>query len=443
MPRTITTEEFIKKAKAVHGDKYDYSLVDYKNCKIKIKIICPIHGVFEQTPDKHLNDKNGCKKCASEKLREDRKDKDFIQRAKAIHGDKYDYSLVDYKNNQTKVKIICPIHGIFEQNAYYHINGGGCPECSRKKIKKEASNKEEFIKKIKEIHGDKYDYSLVEYKNSRTKVKIICPIHGIFEQTPNNHLLGAGCPDCSGRKRLTTEEFAQRARAIHGDKYDYSLVDYKNNKTKVKIICPVHGIFEQTPLCHLSGNNCPQCSSLENGKKQTFTNIEFIEKAKEIHGDKYDYSLVDYKNAHSKVSIICKKHGIFEQIAYRHLDGGGCPSCSNISNGEEIINNYLVENNITFEIQKKFDGLVDKSYLTYDFYIPSKNLLIEFNGKQHYCWQKHLQPSYHDFLIQKHHDWLKRKYAQKHNINLLSIPFKEIKNLKNILKERVIECQEN
>lgn len=443
MPRTITTEEFIKKAKAIHGDKYDYSLVDYKNCKIKVKIICPIHGVFEQTPDKHLNDKNGCKKCANEKLREDRKDKDFIQKAKAIHGDKYDYSLVDYKNNQTKVKIICPIHGIFEQNAYYHINGGVCPECSRKKIKKEASNKEKFTQKAKEVHGDKYDYSLVEYKNSRIKEKIICPIHGIFEQAPGNHLLGAGCPDCSGRKRLTTEEFTQRARAIHGDKYDYSLIDYKNNKTKVKIICPIHGVFEQTPLWHLSGNNCPQCSSLENGKKQTFTNIEFIERAKEMHGNKYDYSLVDYKNAHSKVRIICKKHGIFEQLAYCHLDGGGCPSCSNISNGEEIINNYLVENNITFEIQKRFEGLVDKSYLTYDFYIPSKNLLIEFNGKQHYCWQKHLQPSYHDFLIQKHHDWLKRKYAQKHNINLLSIPFKEIKNLKNILKERVIECQEN
>ena len=114
-----------------------------------------------------------------------------------------------------------------------------------------------------------------------------------------------------------------------------------------------------------------------------------------------------------------------------------------MSNGEEIINNYLVENNITFEIQKRFEGLVDKNYLTYDFYIPSKNLLIEFNGEQHYSWQKHLQPSYHDFLIQKHHDWLKRKYAKEHNINLLSIPFKEIKNLKNILKKRVIECQEN
>ena len=155
MPRTITTEDFIKKAKAIHGDKYDYSLVDYKNCKIKVKIICPVHGIFEQTPDKHLNDKNGCKKCANEKLREDRKDKDFIQKAKEVHGDKYDYSLVDYKNNQTKVKIICPIHGIFEQNAYYHINGGGCPECSRKKIKKEASSKEKFTQKAKDLVRDR------------------------------------------------------------------------------------------------------------------------------------------------------------------------------------------------------------------------------------------------------------------------------------------------
>lgn len=154
---------------------------------------------------------------------------EFVKKAKAVHGDKYDYSLVDYKNNQAKVKIICPLHGIFEQYPENHIRKkSGCPECSRK-IKREASNKEEFIKKAKEIHGDRYDYSLVEYKNSRIKVKIICPIHGIFEQAPGNHLLGAGCPDCSGRKRSTTEEFIQRAKAVHGDKYDYSLADYKNN----------------------------------------------------------------------------------------------------------------------------------------------------------------------------------------------------------------------
>ena len=241
-------------------------------------------------------------------------------------------------------------------------------------------------------------------------------------------------------RAITTEEFIKKAKAVHGDKYDYSLVDYKNCKIKIKIICPIHGVFEQTPDKHLNDKNgCKKCANekLREDRKDK----DFIQKAKEIHGDKYDYSLVDYKNAHSKVSIICKKHGVFEQLAYCHLDGGGCPSCS-MSNGEEIINNYLVENNITFEIQKKFEGLVDKSYLSYDFYIPSKNLLIEFNGEQHYCWKKHLQPSYHDFLIQKHHDWLKRKYAQKHNINLLSISFKEIKNLKNILKERVIECQE-
>ena len=123
---------------------------------------------------------------------------------------------------------------------------------------------EQFIKKVKVIHGNVYDYSLVEYKNAHTKVKIICPEHGIFEQKSYHHLRGQGCPECryikSGNKlRSTTEQFIKKAKVVHGNKYDYSLVDYKNNKTKVKIICHEHGIFEQTPNHHLSGNGCSKC----------------------------------------------------------------------------------------------------------------------------------------------------------------------------------------
>jgi len=180
---------------------------------------------------------------------------EFIEKTKAIHGDKYDYSLVDYKNNKIRVKIVCPEHGPFEQSPNNHLQGKGCPGCSGN-IKLTT---EKFIKKAKAVHGNKYDYSLVEYKNAKTKVKIVCRVHGSFKQTPHGHLKGYGCPECGGSKRLTTEKFIKKAKAVHGNKYDYSLVEYKNTYTKVKIICPIHGIFEQTPGSHLNGCGCPKC----------------------------------------------------------------------------------------------------------------------------------------------------------------------------------------
>jgi hypothetical protein len=134
---------------------------------------------------------------------------------------------------------------------------------------------EEFIRRAKKVHGDKYDYSKVEYKGTHTKVCIICPIHGEFFQTPNNHLHGQGCLACGGRKQLTKEEFIQKAREVHGDKYDYSKVEYVNKNTKVKIICPIHGEFEQEPNSHLEGKGCPNC--YHKTKKYKFNLLEEFE----------------------------------------------------------------------------------------------------------------------------------------------------------------------
>jgi hypothetical protein len=177
MGKLLTTEIFIKRSIVIHKNKYDYSLVNYKNSRTKVKIICPIHGEFEQLPNNHLTGQicNECFKKSKLLTNEI-----FIKRSNIIHNNKYDYSLVEYKNNKTKVKIICPIHGEFEQQPSKHLGGGGCRKCS---ILYKTLSLSEFIKKSKEMHGDKYDYSLVEYKNSQIKVKIICPIHGIFNQT--------------------------------------------------------------------------------------------------------------------------------------------------------------------------------------------------------------------------------------------------------------------
>ena len=233
----------------------------------------------------------------------------------------------------------------------------------------------EFIEKAKQVHGEKYDYSKVEYVNAKTKVCIICPEHGEFWQTPSSHLQGQGCAECGGTKKLTTKGFIEKAKKIHGDKYDYSKVNYATNHTKICIICPEHGEFWQEPSNHLVGKGCIKCS-----KKYNFSTSEWVSKAKEVHGDKYDYSKVEYTNNRTKLCISCKIHGDFLQEPNNHLQGQGCPLCSE-SKLEKEINRILVENNILFERQKKFDWLGRQSL---DFYLPEYKVAIECQGEQHY-----------------------------------------------------------
>lgn len=196
----------------------------------------------------------------------------FRERAKVIHDDKYDYSLVDIdylkQKNIAKIDIICPIHGIFNQIVGNHLQGHGCPDCRSDAMSAMfASNAEEFECKAKKIFGSKYLYHKVIYKNSKVKVEIICREHGSFWQTPNDHINGHGCPKCkpiSIRKKRATglNKFIQRAQLLFGDKYDYTKFDYVNSKTKGIIICPSHGSFWQTPNCHLRGHGCPTCGRI-------------------------------------------------------------------------------------------------------------------------------------------------------------------------------------
>ncbi len=253
---------FLERALQIHGEKYDYSLVAYKNVREKVKIICKTHGLFEQSPTSHINSKAGCPRCYGNVKSTTG---DFITKAKRIHGDSYDYSLVDYINNTTKITIICPKHGKFSQSPSSHtFHKAGCPICSvERRARKQTSNTKEFIEKARNIHLDKYNYSLVDYVNNTTKVNIICPEHGTFWQQPNNHLDSkSGCPGCAGNIKATTEEFIEKAKEIHPDKYCYSKVDYINTHTKITIICPKHGEFEQKPNCHISlKQGCPKCVS--------------------------------------------------------------------------------------------------------------------------------------------------------------------------------------
>jgi len=328
MSKTLTNTQFINKAREVHGDKYDYSLVEYVNTNTKVKITCPEHGIFEQMPRNHTKGR-GCQKCANRCMTTF----EFIKRAQEVHGDKYDYSLVDSKNNKTKVKITCKEHGWFNQIPNAHLNNNGCPECARLSSGSTlVKSVEMFIEQSREVHGDKYDYSLVEYVNTNTKVKIICKEHGQFEQIPKLHTKNSGCTKCSrirtgSKLSSSTAEFVEKAHKVHGDKYDYSKVEYVNTNTKVKIMCKKHGQFTQRVNDHLSGNGCTKCSRIRTAFKLSSSTAEFVEKAHKVHGDKYSYSKVEYKNNKTNVDILCKKHGSFFQTPNSHLGGSGCSMC--------------------------------------------------------------------------------------------------------------------
>ena len=299
----------------------------------------------------------------------------FIEESKKIHGNKYNYSKTAYINNRTKVCIICPIHGEFLQSPKGHLRGEGCKKCSNIKLSHDKNlGIDEFIYRATEIHGNKYCYSKTKYVNLNTKICIICQKHGEFLQTPNSHLKGCGCPKCAN-KYMDEKYFKEKSKIIHGEKYDYSKVKYNDTNTKVCIICPEHGEFWQTPHSHLSGNGCKKCS--ENFLDKDF----FIKKSINIHGNKYDYSKVKYKNNKSRVIITCPEHGDFLQVPNSHLSGRGCPKCKQ-SHLERDIENILREKQVNNIPQYRNQEIFGKQSL--DFYLPDYNIGIECQGEQHF-----------------------------------------------------------
>ena len=382
---------FIKKARIIHENKFDYSKVKYIKSNTKVQIICPEHGTFNQTPNSHLSG-NGCSKCAHKRLSKiliHGKDK-FIEKAKKVHGNKYDYSKVEYTGSHNEVRIICSEHGEFYQTATNHLSGNGCKKCANQYShgKYRLTSFETFLEQAKEIHGEKYDYSKTEWKNTRTKITIICPIHGEFEQVPQNHIrLKCGCRKCgreiakSKLNKYNTRYFIKNAKEVHGDKYDYTDTQCFNATDKLEIKCFNHGIFEQRAVQHLRGQGCPKCNFDQMAKDRALGKAQFINKAKELFGDQFEYSKVKYKNGQTKVILICPEHREFEVTPNNHLSKkSGCPIC-NESKLERELALILDKQKITYERQKRFKWLGRQSL---DFYLPKYNLAIECQGVQHY-----------------------------------------------------------
>lgn len=449
--RSLKFDDFIRRAILVHNDKYNYDKVEFDKSTDKVVINCPKHGDFIQQAMNHLQGA-GCKKCADEKiaLKQTTPLNIFIDQSEKIHDNKYDYSKVNYVNNRTKVNIICPEHGVFPQTPGAHLRGQGCPICGREKSDlSRRLTTDEFIKRAKEVHGNEFDYSESTYSTESTPIKIICKKHGPFFQTPYNHFgNGQGCPICGREKimlsidktRKTTQDFINQAKLIHGDLYDYSLVDYTGNKNPVNIICKKngHGIFKQIPSSHLRGSGCPKCAN--NIKKTT---EEFIEDAKEIHGNLYDYSLVDYDNGKKPIIVICRQHGPFDTLPINHLKGVGCPHCSE-SRGERLVSLILEKHNIKFDREKRFKGCFRFSknrkrcyQLPFDFYLPDYNVVIEYDGIQHFK-PVSIFGGDKGFEQTKLRDELKNIYCVNNGIGNIRIPYTmNIKNIEPFIKEKL------
>ena len=314
------TTEIIERFKLIHGDKFDYSKVEYKNMTNKVCIICPEHGEFYQTPHAHLKGQS-CPKCSLEKRKLKRlyTTETFIKKASIRHKNKYNYSKTVYVDSHTKVCIICPEHGEFWQQANNHLHGDGCPECK------------------------KYNLSKLNITDR-------------------------------------AENFISNANEKYKSKYDYSKVEYVNNSTKVCIICPEHGEFWQTPFCHMqSAHGCPICGENAKNEKHRQTTEDFIKKAKTVHGNKYSYEETVYYNPQTLITITCPIHGDFQQMPYQHLDGCGCQKCAyTTSKYEKEIYDYIktIDNNI--EIFSNNRSILEGYEL--DIYLPKHNIAIEFNG---------------------------------------------------------------
>jgi hypothetical protein len=310
---------------------------------------------------------------------------------------------------------------------------------------------EEFIQRARKVHGDRYDYNNVQYDTSLIKVSITChrldrdgKEHGDFLQRPNDHLVGHGCKKCQYddipiTQKMTFDEFFQKANKIHNFKYTYSEKDFIDGSTKTKITCKDHGDFWQLPVGHLSGKGCSVCSYLTIASKLSIPIEKYLKRAKITHNNLYEYLEHTGTNCENIIlTIKCKKHGIFKQNLRVHLSGCGCPKCHSYK-GEDVIEKFLIENNIKYIKQHKFDNCKDKRCLLFDFYLPDYNLCIEYDGWFHYNYGRftNIQKAKEKLKYIQRHDQIKNKYCKKNIISLLRIPYWEFKNVEIILKKRI------
>lgn len=484
----LTKEQWVARAVAKYGDKYDYSESEYLNGMAPILIRCKKHNlVFRTIAGNFINERSNthCPICYAEMKAEqllstayknNAKDvriakdiikgikngrltmsgarkpniikapvdykKVFLDKVKEMYGDKYDLSKTEYKTRDTKLTMICKEHGEFHitpRTLLYGSHGvkpHGCPICEgiKQPVK---TNPESFKSEMKKIYGRKLKFKIPNKITKDTQITAICKHHGEITHSVGYFKSGKGCEYCSGKKTYWPD-FIKLAREVHGDKYDYSLTEIpKRNADKITIICPEHGQFRQFAWLHLSGSGCPECVGYPNRKTREQRENEFIQKARDLFGDKFDYSKVHYVNNDTNVTLTCKEHHIeFETSPDTHLRGSGaCPMCTR-SIGEAKIYGYLSRHKIKLFTQHKIEHnnpLCKRQYLVVDFYIPEYNVVIEYNGKQHYQHVEFFHSDGFTLEDQKIRDNTLVDILTSKGIRLLTIKYNKIDEIDDIL----------
>jgi hypothetical protein len=306
---------------------------------------------------------------------------EFVKKLSETFGERYDTSKVEYADSQTKICLICREkdkngveHGEFYIAPYNLLRGRGCPKCANEKRGKHF-DREYFIQRAEKKHNGKYRYLHFKPENSSTPGLITCPVHGDFEMSMNNHVnMGQGCPKCAGRS-LTIVEIKEKFKEVDGGRYGCLEVEMKKLNDKWRFLCPVHGEFMQTATKHLQGQGCPKCKKVDD---RTISFGEFKDKAVKVHGNIYEYPEQEIHGYKGSVDIICKIHGKFSQLVVNHLQGCGCPKCSNNnSKGEDGIAEFLSDNGFGVFVRK--DRGVIPPYEV-DIYFPEQKIGIEYNG---------------------------------------------------------------
>ena len=394
-----TPKEYLQECKS---KGLDLPIENYVNAKTKIKHRCKNEHIYEQVPNSHLRGE-GCPICSGTK---NKLPEEYYNECKK-RG--LDLPIEDYINAITKINHKCKKCGnIYEQVPRNHLQGQGCPNCRTEKVSKLLfKTPEQYYKECKE---QGYDLPVEDYKGNKIKIKHRCNKGHIYYQTPGAHLRGQGCPICSRNKKKTSQQYYNECKEKG---LDLPVEDYINNNTKVKHKCSKGHIYLQTPSHHLQGEGCPLC-------KGSFlkTNQKYYSECKDRG---LDLPNGNYINAQTKITHRCSKGHLYSQRPYSHLEGYGCPIC-NESHGEKYIRNYLDKNNIKYIPQKRFHDLKDKTYLSYDFYLPKQKVLIEYQGRQHYNQNEYFGGK-KQFEKQQLHDKLKNQYAKDNGYKLLELKY--------------------
>ena len=388
--------------------------------RCKLEVVCQIHGSFLTDPMDYISGK-GCADCRDIELGHSRGVKRFATLLEMRYPGKFTFTVVGYRN-QRKIELVCREHGTFSKPmseflAFRHI----CPECT-KQNNRDILIAAGFATALK-MYSNQYHYPTPAVKSMKDTLNVVCPKHGLFRTTLENHIsYKKSCMKCSREdSRLTTQSFIDRATLVHAGRYDYTKTKYLVYSDKLTITCRVHGDFQQRAGSHLQGNGCIECF-LEVNKLPKET---FVENARKVHGDKFDYSKVIYLGNKKKVEIICPTHGSFWQMPNSHVSSRtGCRYCSE-SKGEVAVEVFLNQLGIPHVREHR---ILPYKY-RYDFYIPDANVYIEYHGHQHYR-PVEIFGGDKAFRTQKRRDAIKRKLVADLNGSLVVMNYLALDELK-------------